>query len=154
MAYYTKVLQPDERVTYVGSLSWIIYRQAIALAVLAIVAAAASLMLSDATQRTILLLVAGVVIALAAVVFVARWLNRIGVEIVVTDKRVIYKTGWIRRHTEEMNVSKIETVDVYQGIMGRLFDYGNVSIKGVGGSIERDWAIASPLALRNAILVG
>jgi uncharacterized membrane protein YdbT with pleckstrin-like domain len=75
-------------------------------------------------------------------------------EIVVTDKRIIHKVGLIARQTEEMNISKIETVEVEQGIFGRIFDYGTVLIIGVGASWEPLKFVASPLELRNAIIVG
>ena len=75
-------------------------------------------------------------------------------EIVVTDKRIIHKIGWIARHTEEMNITKVETVDVNQGIAGRIFGFGAVLIKGIGGSWEPLRHIALPLELRNAIIVG
>jgi hypothetical protein len=53
-----------------------------------------------------------------------------------------------------MNISKIETVDVMQGILGRIFDYGTVVIRGTGSGIEPLRHIAAPLELRNAIVVG
>jgi len=71
----------------------------------------------------------------------------------VTDKRIIYKRGLINRHTVEMNMDKVATVDVDQSILGRLLDYGSIRILGTGGAhgIERLDRIASPVSLRNAI---
>ena len=54
------------------------------------------------------------------------WFKRWTTEIAVTDKRIIYKTGFIKRHTEEMNMDKVASVDVDQSfwqvssISGRL----------------------------------
>jgi uncharacterized membrane protein YdbT with pleckstrin-like domain len=45
-------------------------------------------------------------------------------EIVVTDRRVIYAHGFIQRHSVEVHMDKIESVDVDQGMLGRVFDYG------------------------------
>lgn len=72
-------------------------------------------------------------------------------ELVITDRRVLIKVGFIRRHTFEMFISKIESVAVYQGMMGRLFDYGTVEIRGTGGSSEAFATIAAPLQFRDAI---
>ena len=72
-------------------------------------------------------------------------------EIAVTNRRVIYKTGLVSRRTVEMNMDKVESVDVTQDIFGRIFDYGTVLIRGTGASLEPLSTIASPLALRNAI---
>jgi hypothetical protein len=49
-------------------------------------------------------------------------------ELVITDRRVLIKVGFIQRHTFEMFISKIESVAVFQSMMGRLFDYGTVTI--------------------------
>jgi hypothetical protein len=72
-------------------------------------------------------------------------------ELVITDRRVLIKVGFIRRHTFEMFISKIESVAVYQGMMGRIFDYGTVEIRGTGGSAESFATIAAPLQFRDAI---
>jgi hypothetical protein len=72
-------------------------------------------------------------------------------ELVITDRRVIIKVGFIQRHTFEMFISKIESVAVLQGMMGRIFNYGTVEIRGTGGSSESFATIASPLQFRDAI---
>ena len=48
-------------------------------------------------------------------------------------------------------MDKIATVDVEQTIMGRLFNYGDVTIATVGDDDEKISTIASPLAFRNSI---
>jgi hypothetical protein len=50
-----------------------------------------------------------------------------------------------------MNMDKIESVDVDQSLIGRLFDYGDVIIRGTGAGIEPLRGIDSPLAFRNAV---
>ena len=72
-------------------------------------------------------------------------------ELVITDRSVLIKVGFIRRHTFEMFISKIESVAVYQGMMGRIFNYGTVEIRGTGGSAESFSTIAAPLQFRDAI---
>ena len=88
-----------------------------------------------------------------------RWIT----EIAVTDRRIIYKRGFITRHTEEMNMDKVASVDVDQSILGRMLDYGTIHVMGTGGAavarpsrhtergIEHLHRIAAPMALRNAI---
>ncbi|HEY4043133.1 MAG TPA: PH domain-containing protein, partial [Rhodopila sp.] len=51
--------------------------------------------------------------------FLRSWFRRFTTEIVVTDRRIIYKMGWIARRTREMNITKVETVDVRQSVIGR-----------------------------------
>ena len=64
------------------------------------------------------------------------------------------KTGWISVRTEEMNISKVETVDVNQSVIGRILGYGDVLVKGTGASLEPVYRVSGPIALRNAITVG
>ena len=86
--------------------------------------------------------------------FVPAWIRRWTTEIAVTDRRVILKRGLIRRHTVEMNMTKIESVDVDQTLAGRLFDYGNVTIRGTGSSFETLRMIDAPLKLRTTVTAG
>ena len=68
-------------------------------------------------------------------------------ELVLTDRRVIYKTGLFQRHTMEMNRSKVETVGVDQSVLGRLLNYGTVIVRGTGGSFEPIRQIERPADL-------
>ena len=68
--------------------------------------------------------------------FIAPALARWSDEFVVTNKRVIVKTGIFSRKTLEMNLNKIESVNVDQSIMGRLLNYGTITIIGTGGTRE------------------
>ena len=69
----------------------------------------------------------------------------------MTNLRVIYKTGFIRRTTNEMNMDKVESVRVVQSIAGRILDYGDVTIIGTGEGEEELRTVARPLDLRNHI---
>jgi uncharacterized membrane protein YdbT with pleckstrin-like domain len=154
MPYYSKVLQPGETVRVVGRLHWLIYANAAVLLVIALAIALLTAELNDPTQRQLVLLLALVVAALGGLVFLGAWIRRKGTEIVVTDRRVIYKRGFITRRTVEMNISKVETVDVEQGIAGRLLGYGTVLIRGTGEGLEPLRHVEEPLTIRNAITVG
>jgi uncharacterized membrane protein YdbT with pleckstrin-like domain len=153
MAYYTQVLQPDETVKVVGRLHWSIYlRGAVVLAValgLLIVAAT----LPDPGWQTGMQLAGGVIGLLAIVLLLAAWIRRLATEIVVTDRRVIFKRGVLTRHTVEMNVNRIETVDVEQSLAGRIWGYGTLMIRGTGGGFEPLEGVGAPLTIRNAIVV-
>ena len=65
--------------------------------------------------------------------------------------RVVHKTGFITRKTFEISLDKVESVDVNQSILGRILNYGNVKVRGVGEGEEDIETIASPLSFRNAI---
>jgi uncharacterized membrane protein YdbT with pleckstrin-like domain len=72
-------------------------------------------------------------------------------EFAVTNRRVIAKAGFIRRHTLEMLLSKVESVAVHQDINGRVMNYGTVVVTGTGGTKESFKAIKAPLAVRQTI---
>jgi len=73
-------------------------------------------------------------------------------ELAVTNKRVITKTGLITRHTLELNLSKAESIQVEQGLMGRLFDYGSLQINGTGTSHTPLIGIRAPLEFRRQFM--
>jgi len=69
-------------------------------------------------------------------------------EFAITNKRVIMKVGLIRRKALEMNLSKIESVNVDQTIMGRILGYGTITIIGTGGTRESFASISKPMEFR------
>lgn len=55
----------------------------------------------------------------------------------LTSRRVIQKTGWISRHTDEMKLGAVENTEISQGVIGRLLGYGTVRVSGRGvGQVE------------------
>ncbi len=158
MSYYKKVLQSDENVKYVGRLHWIVYKNAISFLILGIASFILWFMYINAQpavdRHPVSVLMPLSPFVVAGLSFVASWFVRVNTEIVVTDKRIIYKTGWISRSTEEMNITKVESVDVVQGITGRILGFGTVGIHGTGALWEPLRKVDSPLKLRNAILIG
>jgi uncharacterized membrane protein YdbT with pleckstrin-like domain len=72
-------------------------------------------------------------------------------EFAVTNRRVIVKLGFISRRTIEINLSKVESVEVNQDIFGRLFNYGTITVIGTGGTHEPFALINDPLAFRRAV---
>ncbi len=151
MSYARSVLQEGETIVATGRLHWIIYWPAI-------VCLVAGIMLVWVEYRhwphNDLLIATTITFgALFVVAFVRAWFIRWITEFAVTNRRVISKRGFIWRETEEMNMDKVETVDIDQTVLGRLLDYGTIKVMGTGGSnaieVRR---IAAPFELRNAII--
>ncbi len=80
-----------------------------------------------------------------------EWLKLRSIEQGVTNKRVILKRGIISRKTEEMKVASIETVEIIQGVMGRLFGYGDVKVTGRGISDVLFKKINDPMDVKRKI---
>ncbi len=69
----------------------------------------------------------------------------------VTNKRVIYKKGIISRNSEEMKLNSIETVEIHQGILGRIFGFGDVTVTGRGLSNVVFKTVDDPMAVKRKI---
>lgn len=149
MSYVAKVLQPGEHVVYAGRLHWIRYLPS--LLVLLVGIAVLAIIPSTAGDGFFIEIVAGMLALIAAWSAFRAWFRQMSTEIAVTDRRIIYKTGFIARETAEMNMHRVETVGVEQGIFGRMVGYGTVDIRGTGAGIEALRMIADPLSLRSAI---
>lgn len=150
MSYVRSVLQPGERIKVIGKLHWIVFVRAFVLLAVAIALFGVARRI-ESRLHELIFYVGCLVLLLSALSFLHAWFVRWITELAVTDHRVIYKRGFLRRHTVEMNQDKVETVDVDQSIMGRLLGYGTIRVRGTGQGIENLKEIASPIALRNAI---
>ena len=149
MSYIDSILEPGEEIRYRTTVTWTSYGPAIVFALLAL----ASLIVVETSQPLAAIgAFAGVFFLLATIVaFVPAWFRRFTTEIAVTNRRIILKRGLIRRHTVEMNMEKVESVDVDQSLLGRLFNYGDITIRGTGSSFERLSNIDAPLKLRTTV---
>jgi uncharacterized membrane protein YdbT with pleckstrin-like domain len=148
MSYVERILQPGEQIRLISSIHWIVYWAGVGVALLAAVA----YWLSETRPLTRFWLYTAAALALVAVVLlVQEWFKWWNTEIAVTNRRIVYKKGFIWRQTNEMNMDKVESVLVNQSILGRMLDYGTVSVLGTGEGFETLRTIASPVKLRNCI---
>ena len=69
----------------------------------------------------------------------------------LTNKRVVFKKGIISRSTEEMKLKSVETVEIEQGVLGRIFGCGDVKITGRGISDVVFKGVADPIAVKKQI---
>jgi hypothetical protein len=72
-------------------------------------------------------------------------------EIAVTSERLVYKKGLIARHVGELNIDRIEGVSVRQDVLGRIFGFGRVMIRGMGVGEVILPPIEAPIEFRRAI---
>ncbi len=73
-------------------------------------------------------------------------------ELAFTNKRVIAKFGFISRQTIELNISKVESIQVNQGILGRIFNFGTLVISGAGNPQAPIPGISDPMSFRRAFM--
>jgi uncharacterized membrane protein YdbT with pleckstrin-like domain len=157
MSYVQKILQPDEQIVHSAAIHWVVYLRSIFLLVLGIAVLGwflsqnptppdQSPLWNGAALGIGCLLVAG-----SAYAFLQALIERHSTELVITSRRVIAKTGLIRRHTWEINAAKVEGVEVSQSILGRIFDFGTVTVKGTGGGTAPIRNIDDPVAFRSHV---
>ncbi len=72
-------------------------------------------------------------------------------EIAITNKRLVYKRGLIARYVGEMNIDRIEGVNVLQGVWGRIFNFGRIMVRGMGVGEVVLPPIEDPIKFRKAI---
>ncbi len=70
-------------------------------------------------------------------------------EMLITNKRVICRRGIFQFQTKELSLSKIESINVEQSILGRAFNYATIIFSGVGTAkvefeeVEDPWIVKS-----------
>ena len=72
-------------------------------------------------------------------------------ELAVTNFRVIAKRGVIERETVEQILNRVDSIEVTQSLLGRLFDFGTVMVTGTGVTHTPITMIADPLGFRRAV---
>jgi uncharacterized membrane protein YdbT with pleckstrin-like domain len=128
-SYVEGALVKDERVVHIGHISlWSLWHL-IALGVLLLPA-----------------------FGLGLIFLVIAYVRYKSVELAVTTKRVIVKHGFIRRQTVEINLNKVESIQVEQGLLGRLFNFGTLIVSGTGTSHAPLAGIAEPMGFRKAFI--
>ncbi|WP_128970344.1 PH domain-containing protein [Bradyrhizobium tropiciagri] len=146
MKYIDRVLGPNEEVLYETGLHWIIF--AAPIAVLAIAAfTAADLGNKKSPIAGFVFFAFGVVGVIALVKALISWATT---EIAVTTRRIVLKRGLIARDTIEINFNRIEGLDVKQTVLGRIFDFGTVVVRGTGVGLQPMRNVSAPIELRKA----
>jgi uncharacterized membrane protein YdbT with pleckstrin-like domain len=139
MGYIESTLLPDEKVVYKAKLHGMILWKPCALIILGAV-------------FLLILPIAGVIVlAIGIIALIPPVIDYTTSEFGVTDKRVIIKIGLIRRRTLELLLRHVEAILVDQSVMGRMLNYGSVTLTGTGGVRETFDNISNPLEFRRRV---
>lgn len=128
-SYVEDALVPGERILHQGRLSWWSVWHLLALG-------------------TVLLPAFG----LGLVFWAWAWVRLKSTEIAVTTRRLIVKHGLVRRKTIEVNIQRVESLQVEQSVWGRLLNHGTLVVAGTGTSHAPIEGIADPMAFRRAFV--
>ena len=155
MSYVDDNLSKNEKVLFRARISKAVFLPGFLLFLISVVSIAFayySVATSSSTFFFVLLFFASIGVAFYALLLGIKAIVVLTTtEFAVTNRRVIAKTGFIRRHTVELLLMKVESVSITQSVLGRLFDFGIVTITGTGGTREKFQAISEPLEVRKKV---
>lgn len=145
MSYIKSNLQPSEEIKYVAKLHFFLFVQPIVLLLIGAFLASSPKEISTMTHYTGLL-----ILFFGLVSLVQRLFVKIGSSYAVTNKRVILKTGVISRKAVDLVLAKCEGLHIKQSILGRIFNFGTITVT-TGGASSSYPFIANPLAFKREI---
>lgn len=132
-----------------GRLNRVVYLPSLLLLALSIVLFAE--VYRGGTETRIALPVPVAFLAISLAVAIPAFIRRSSSEFAVTNKRVVVKVGFLRRHSTEILLRQVEGITVDQGILGRIFGYGTIVVEGTGSDRTPYSGIADPLKFRLAV---
>jgi uncharacterized membrane protein YdbT with pleckstrin-like domain len=153
MGYIDKNLMAGETVQHTTKMHWIVYLWPLLVSGFGIdfIILTANIMAKDNDSAAAgvaigsMFIMIGVLMGLIA--FLRIWSSEFG----VTNKRVIFKAGLIQRQTTETLLGKVEALNVSQGILARILNYGTISVVGTGGTPGIYKNIKAPIEFRKQV---
>ena len=136
MTYVEANLMPEERILHTAKVHWYVFIPGAVLPGHGVFGSCGPRLWSTGLP----LPVSAFPFYVAAFFLVRAQLIRTTTELAVTSRRVIAKFGVIRHHSIELSISKVESFEVVQGILGRILGFGTINVNGTGGvrmSIKR-----------------
>lgn len=146
MGYIDRELLPNEQVVARTTRHKIVLVLPIVICVLFVVAAVAT-----ATIANVSVWFTVAEAAIAVVVAAIAWISYSSAEFAVTTFRLVLKQGWVSRRTIELQLNKVEALNVEQTIMGRILGYGTLRVVGTGGTTEVFSLVSRPAKFRTAV---
>ena len=127
MSYIEKTLGNDEKILYQVNYHWLY------------------------TAIAILSLIFLGVFIIGIFIFLFMMIQKWTTERCITNFRLIQKTGWIARDTQEMRIDRMEEINLKQTVIDRIFGSGSIVITGVGkGEIKLKF-IDEPLVFQKKL---
>lgn len=136
MSYISKVLSPGEEIVYMGSISiWSLFSPLLV----------GFIFILLGYFHYMSFAVGFFILCTAAIQYLTT-------ELSITNKRVVSKFGFIQRSTVEINIRRVESIQVQQSILGRMFNFGTIIISGAGNPQAPIPGISAPLVFRSAFV--
>lgn len=142
MSYVSETLLPGEKLVWMGKVHWIVMMTGL-------ITLGLAAYLTFSLYQGVVGFVLGI---FGAISFAKGVIYYFTTELAITDRRVIAKFGFISRVTFELNLNRVTSLTVDQPILGRLLNYGSISVIGMGGSYAPIHNIIDPLKFRRLVL--
>lgn len=140
-------LLPNEKVMLAVKPHWILFIDGFLIAIFAMVIYRLTIKLSPTASTIAFFAIFLSGIAIGFLDAIAYFTTEFG----LTDKRIIARSGWIRRYSIEMFLLQVESISIKQTFLGRVLNFGTITFVGTGGTKEFFRAIPNPLELRKRV---
>jgi uncharacterized membrane protein YdbT with pleckstrin-like domain len=157
VSYVQQNLNPGERILYTTRLHWMVLIRSIFVEAIFSIAGLALIVWAIAGKQpergeaqaagiagVTLIIIGSVILGIAVT-------RRNATEMAVTNKRIIIKVGFLTKRTIELFLSKVESVNVEQTLLGRMLGFGSITLRGTGGTNEPFSHVANPLEFRRQV---
>ncbi|HKW91269.1 MAG TPA: PH domain-containing protein [Methylomirabilota bacterium] len=148
MGYVERHLLPNEHVVYKTRLHWMLFVKPGLLTLAGVVLA---LLLRQVLDPPWLWMIGAAVAVIGLGWAFVHYVELMTSEFAVTNTRLILKVGLISRYTTELLLTKVESIGVQQGLMGRLLGFGDLTVTGTGGAREVFRRVRDPIGFRNHV---
>ena len=148
MGYVERHLLPGEHVIYKTRLHWVLFLRPVLVIVAGI---ALALVLRPVQDPPWIWMIGAAVVVIGLAWAMVHYVELMTSEFAVTNSRLILKVGLISRYTTELLLTKVETIGVQQGLIGRMFGFGDLTVTGTGGAREVFRRVRDPIGFRNHV---
>ncbi len=148
MGYVERHLLAGEHVVYKTRLHWILFLRP---ALVVVAGIALALVLRPVLDPPWLWMIGAALAVIGLAWAFVHYVELMTSEFAVTSSRLILKVGLISRYTTELLLTKVETIGVQQGLMGRMLGYGDLTVTGTGGAREVFRRVRDPIGFRNHV---
>jgi uncharacterized membrane protein YdbT with pleckstrin-like domain len=148
VGYVERHLLPNEHVVYKTRLHWVLFLKPVLVTVVGIILA---VVLRQVADPPWLWMLGAAVVLVGLGWWLVHYVEVMTSEFAVTTSRLIFKVGLISRYTTELLLAKVESIGVQQGLIGRVLNYGDLTVTGTGGAREVFRRVRDPIGFRNHV---
>lgn len=150
MSYIKSTIINGEEIINESRMSKWFFAKDIAISIVMIIVGVLFLNVQHRTNTQVL--VSGICFVGGLGMLINVYITYISTELAFTNKRVIAKVGFIRRDTVEITIHKVEAIQVHQGLIGRVLNFGTIIISGAGNPQAPIRGIAEPIKFRTKFM--